>query len=815
MKKKILAVFFVIFMYSAVSYAANYEITSSTPISAGLTRNEYRITGDGTHYANVLVCDLTNPYIELSVIAGQGEYNQKATVSQMAERTGASAVTNGDFFNMRLEGTPNGPSIIDGEIQSSPCFLQDVYSLGIDETNTAQITQIGFYGELQTPSGRVYPIDGVNKTYYWYEPDLQYSHENKLQVYTDFWAASTRGDANNSEILVNSEGIVEQISEGKRFNFQVPDGKYIIQASGTAMDFVHSYVRIGERVNITYDLTPDVNWKFLIGGHALLVDGGQTVPYTKDLSALEGNRARTAAGVSADGKTLYIASVEGRTWRSNGMRLAQLSNFMQAIGSYRAVNLDGGGSTAMVVNENGEYRRVVNPENNGSERRVVNGIGVFSTAVPGELVGFNIEGPDQIILGDTQYFGLGNGWDGNGNPASAEGYGYSFELDNDCGIFEGNYFTALKPGTVNVTITRTDGKTSTKTVQILDASHIQEVALDTSSRRVGPGETVDYILKGKLLDGRIINLNSRPGILQLYGFEGEINKEYSQAYISDLGGMRKGDIGVTFGDKVTSQSLYDRNTNVVEMHIGSADYRINEEDRTMDTALFTSNGRTMVPVRFIVEALGGEVGWHEETGTVLIGYKGKNIQVPLDSPTIYADGEEVAIDSPAVLKDDRTFVPIRFIAEALEMNIGYRPFDERVTIVEDSPASDDDRIINMNIGSREYKVNKENRIMDTELFTENGRTMVPLRFLIEGLGGSVDWNDEEMKAVMEYAGNHIEIPIGSENIIVNGAEQPVDSPAMLKDERTFVPVRFVAEALGMKVSYRPLDERVSISEFSN
>lgn len=801
--------FFFILTYSSITYAANYELISSVPISAGLTKDEYRITGDGNHYANVLVCDLTNPFIQLEVIAGRGEYNQRATVTEMAYRTGASAVTNGDFFNMRLEGTPNGPSIVDGKIQSSPCVLEDVYSLGIDENNTAQITQIGFKGELQTPSGRIYPIDGVNKSYYWYEPDLQYSHENKLQVYTDFWAATTRGDANNSEILVNSEGVVEDISENKRFNFQVPDGKYIIQASGTAMDFIKTNVTIGGRVNIVYNLTPDINWKFLIGGHALLVDGGEVIPYTKDLSALEGNRARTAAGISSDGKKIYIASVEGRTWRSNGMRLNQLSNFMKAIGSSRAVNLDGGGSTAMVVKQGENYNRTINPENNGYERKVVNGIGIFSNAVPGELVGFEINGPDQLNLGETQYYDIGKGWDGNGNFVSAEGYGYSLEVDSDLAVANGNYITALKPGIINLKIIRTDGKESIKTINILPSTNIIDIAIDTSQRRISDGESLSFNIKGKLPDGSIIDLNNNPAILQLYGIEGEISKENKTIKIDKVLD-KQSHLGLTFGDKETSQTFYDKSHNVIEMFVGNKEYKLNEELKEMDTEVFTENGRTMLPVRFIIEALNGDVNWDEQTSTVLIGYKNHNIQIPIGSEKMLVDGREIYMDSKSILKDGRTFVPIRYIVEQIGIKIGYRAFDERITIVDENPLKETDKIINMNIGSRKYTVNNELKEMDTEVFTENGRTMIPMRFIIESIGANVDWDAENFIAILRYKGQKIDIPVDRDTIIVDGIEKKIDSKTILKDGRLFVPIRFIAESLGMKISYRPIDERVTI-----
>ncbi|MDO5707020.1 MAG: stalk domain-containing protein [Andreesenia angusta] len=811
--RKITILFFIVLSISSISEASSYELISSTPISAGLVRNEYMINDGGNHYANVLECDLNNPYIELNVIAGEGKYNQRATVSRMAEITDAKAVTNGDFFNMRLEGTPNGASIIDGDIKSSPCVLQGVYSLGIDQNNTAQILPIGFDGELQTMSGRIFPIDGVNKTYYWYEPDLQYSHQDKLQLYTDFWAASTRGDANNSEILINSDGIVEAISEGRRFNFPVPDGKYILQASGLAMDFVYSYIRVGDYVNLKYNLTPDIDWKFLIGGHGLLVDNNQTLNYTKDLNALEGNRARTAAGISADGKKLYIASVEGRTSRSDGMKLGQLSRFMQAIGSFRAVNLDGGGSTAMVVKQNGVQSRVINPEKNGYERKVVNGIGIFSNAIPGVLTDFNIEGPDTILIGERAYYEIGNPKDGDGNTIDKYSLGYSLYEEGGFGEFNSHYFLALNPGETYINLVTNEGLMNSKKINILDSSYIDSIGVNTSSRRVAPGDSIKYSLIARTNDGRLVDIDPRVSNVSLNGFNGDIDIIDNNLYISDLNGKRSGELGASLGDKYSDNTIYDKNTNIIEMHIGKSEYKVNESNMNMDTELFTSNGRTMVPIRFLVEAIGGEVDWHAESQTVLLYYNGKNIQIPIGSNSINVDGEEIFTDSAALLKDSRSFVPIRFIAEALNMKVGYRPIDERVTIVEENPITNS-KTIHMNIGSSKYSINGNEYGMDVELFTENWRTMVPIRFLIEALDGKVEWIGENQIVRLNYQNNDIEIPIGSNTIKVNGKDIKIDSPAILRNSRTFVPIRFIAESLDMKISYRPLDQRVSIFELN-
>src|SRR5699024_398777 len=105
-----------------------------------------------------------------------------------------------------------------------------------------------------------------------------------------------------------------------------------------------------------YQLSPDRNWQTLIGGHAKLVNNGQVIPYTLDIQYIGGRRARTAVGVSADQKTVYLATAEGRTNKNAGVTLAEWGPFMKDLGAHQAMNLDGGGSTTMTARHLGDFK---------------------------------------------------------------------------------------------------------------------------------------------------------------------------------------------------------------------------------------------------------------------------------------------------------------------------------------------------------------------------------------------------------------------------------------------------------------------------
>ncbi len=78
-----------------------------------------------------------------------------------------------------------------------------------------------------------------------------------------------------------------------------------------------------------------------------------------------------------------------------------------------------------------------------------------------------------------------------------------------------------------------------------------------------------------------------------------------------------------------------------------------------------SNDRTMVPMRFFFEKLGAYVEWHAEQRQVSVWQGEKNIVFQIDSDTALVDGEEVTLDAPAYLKDDKTMIPLRFLSESL------------------------------------------------------------------------------------------------------------------------------------------------------
>lgn len=685
MKKFKLSYFVFIFLLILNSNVYAKEVLREE-FSPGATRVSHDVTYQNKNVkVEVIELDLNNPYLNLKVVAGDGKYTQRATVSSMAKRTNANALVNADYFNMLLQGAPDNASIIDGRLVSSPSVYTDRHTLGITSDNRAIIDTTYFEGKVIAQNNVSYPIDGLNRSYYWYDGTGEYSHENKIQVYNDFWASASRGEKKNSEVLVNSDGTVEAISQGKNFDFAVPDGKQILQVDGQALNFINTNVKVGDKIKVDYKITPNYDFKFMVGGHALLVNNGQAVKYTKDINVLGGRRARTAAGISADGKKIYLAAAEGRTSRSAGLTLGELSDFMISIGCNKAVNLDGGGSTAMFLKELGSQTgsRVINPEKNSSERKVVSGIGIFNTSpATGVPKGIKFKGPDSILVGESALYDVVGAWDENLHPIDISSWTYQYDSsNNESAQFFGSYLLGLNPGSVTATLTTSNGLTSTKEITVKGFDEIVKLTAKVDKKRIADGETLNVTTEAKLKDGRTIVLSPKVVEYSIDGFVGNFD-ENGNLTISSTADLYKSEITIKVGDKTSTTTIYDSSSKIIEMTIGKKDYSINSEKKKMDTVPFVQDSRTLVPVRFVAEAIGAQVEWDAENQIVKITNNDSVMTLKVGENTYSLNGKTSEMDTKSIIKDSRTFIPIRFVAEALGLNVEYNDTDKIVTLVD-------------------------------------------------------------------------------------------------------------------------------------
>ena len=80
---------------------------------------------------------------------------------------------------------------------------------------------------------------------------------------------------------------------------------------------------------------------------------------------------------------------------------------------------------------------------------------------------------------------------------------------------------------------------------------------------------------------------------------------------------------------------------------------------------------TLIPVRAVRELLGAEVKWNGKTQAVTITKDGRKVILFINSDSALVDGEDVMLDMPAMLKNDRTMVPLRFIMETFDVGVDW------------------------------------------------------------------------------------------------------------------------------------------------
>ncbi len=113
-------------------------------------------------------------------------------------------------------------------------------------------------------------------------------------------------------------------------------------------------------------------------------------------------------------------------------------------------------------------------------------------------------------------------------------------------------------------------------------------------------------------------------------------------------------------------------TTNIRLTLGDTAAFVNAEAKTLDTPPFLRDDRTFVPVRFLAESLGAEVFWEDETRTAVFVKDGTTVRLTVGTSTAYVNGEPRTLDATVFLENDRTYAPLRFVAEALGAAVEYK-----------------------------------------------------------------------------------------------------------------------------------------------
>ena len=167
----------------------------------------------------------------------------------------------------------------------------------------------------------------------------------------------------------------------------------------------------------------------------------------------------------------------------------------------------------------------------------------------------------------------------------------------------------------------------------------------------------------------------------------------------------------------------------------------------------------------------------------------------VDSSGFYARCEAVALTS------DKDFIP----PSAKELVAAMNKYNggEKIA-VDKGPTNKLGKAVILFIGnSKAYVLGEESAIdkenADVVPFIENGRTLVPVRFIAESFGAKVGWDEATRTVSVDASGKKISMVLGESKMTVDGNEVALDAPANSYNGRTFIPLRAMVEAIGKKV----------------
>jgi uncharacterized protein YigE (DUF2233 family) len=281
---------------------------------------------------NLLDIDLKNASVKVKPVLAGESFDCLRDVTDQSKECKALAAINANYF--KKGGTPLGTLILDGEWIAGP--LYDRVSMGITDTGSVLIDRVNLYGTLQCSNPDI-PSLWVNNI------NQPRRHDCHLVAYTRRWGHFARLAYPGCLVAVNAQGEVIDTAD---MSMEIPYGGYVLTDS---RDSDIAKLSRGDKVTLTWHTRPN-EWQTVVqavsGGPTLIKDGKLYVDLQDENFRHNWTdahiQARTAGGITADNH-LLLATIEGPH------TLWDVAKFFYKLGAVDAMNLDGGGSTTMVV----------------------------------------------------------------------------------------------------------------------------------------------------------------------------------------------------------------------------------------------------------------------------------------------------------------------------------------------------------------------------------------------------------------------------------------------------------------------------------
>ena len=351
------------------------ESRRSEMVAPGLERIEIRRgdfsvgLGPDRWVINVLVLDPSRTRLALG--RARDRLAGTETTSSIARRRGALAGTNGGYFRTDgpYRGEPAGIVLRAGKVLSEPSRKRPGLAVsGRSARTRLAVVDVQVRAEVVVSKSVRRAIDAVNR------PRL----DDELVLFTPELGPATMTGPGGVEAVVE-RGRISALVDGQG-GAAIPRSGWVLSASGAAAAWVRANLRRGARLETRFDVRldprPDFTADFIVGGGPRLVRGGRPAagdPGVYGSGFADARHPRTAVGVRADGRILLV-TVDGRQpEKSVGMTIAELTGLLIDLGAIEAINMDGGGSTTMVVDG-----KVVNsPSDLTGERPVGDALLIF------------------------------------------------------------------------------------------------------------------------------------------------------------------------------------------------------------------------------------------------------------------------------------------------------------------------------------------------------------------------------------------------------------------------------------------------------
>lgn len=351
---------------------APYVYDYTTPIADGVTYRERRwVKGDdGPFTMQIVEVDPTDPQVFILPVRANDRAITREATSAMSRRYGATAAINAGYFVVTTSATgwagqTSGAYQWNGEIVSAGSGRTAMILCAPGSAKRVDMDQIRYSGRVVAADGTSANLLGFNKA----------RAAQDLAVFRPMFGEATQTNAQGAEAILDAQNRVVAVEDAKG-NAVIPRDGAVLSGAGAGATFIRDRARPGELLRIEASLEPvtpgTCSPQDVLGGGPRLVSQSQ-VNVTAENFGHETTRNPRTIFATTDRGTWLFATLDGRQPSSAGMRLDELAEELIAMGAVEAMNLDGGGSSTMVVND-----AVRNVPSDGSERQVSDGLLIFS-----------------------------------------------------------------------------------------------------------------------------------------------------------------------------------------------------------------------------------------------------------------------------------------------------------------------------------------------------------------------------------------------------------------------------------------------------